>query len=466
MPIVCEIEHLYQPSGWLSPGYITIADDGLIDAVSSKPPSHMDPTERLAGYGIPGFPNVHSHAFQRALAGRCEFVTGAAREDNLWTWRRFMYDLVSRVQPEHYEAIAAFAFLEMVKYGITAVGEFHYVHHTPEATPYDNPAEMADRLIAAAGKVGIRMTLMPVLYAHGGIGQPPTRSQRRFVHSRVDEFLKLVELVRVRHKGNTDLESGVALHSLRAVSPEEIGEAISGALAMDSDCRLHIHVSEQLREVEECVYRLGLRPVQWLLERVELNEQWTVVHATHVDESERRGLATCGAVVGLCPVTEATLGDGIFPLFEYQQENGRWGIGTDSHYTASHAEELRVLEYGQRLRVGKRNVLAASGNVLTAHSGRRLFDLALSGGRQSLGLPTGAITPGCRADLVFLDPRCPTILAHGPETVIDAWILSGTANPVRDVMVGGQWIVRNGIHEMEDRILADYEKAMKMLITF
>lgn len=292
MTTTYQVEHLHQPDGWLSPGYIEVGDDGMILSVSAERP--QGPVERLAGYGVPGLSNLHSHAFQRALAGRTEFVTAARAEDNLWTWRKEMYRLVDRLTPEDYEAIAALVYLEMLHFGMTAVCEFHYVHHQPGGKRYANPAEMSDRMIAAAARTGLGMTLLPVLYAHGGIGKPVEETQKRFVHS-VDDYLALIETLRGRRATHANLRVGLALHSLRAVTPDEAREALAGMRAIDSQARLHIHVSETTHEVEEVKAGLGARPVQWLLDNVGLGPQWCLVHATHLDASEIAGAAASGA---------------------------------------------------------------------------------------------------------------------------------------------------------------------------
>lgn len=463
MPEIYKIEHLHQPDGWLSPGYVTIADNGLIDAVSSETPAGVQINEEISGFCIPGLPNLHSHAFQRALAGRTECISDDIA-DTFWTWRTFMYDFVSRLDPDDYAAIGAFVYLEMVKFGMTSVAEFHYVHHDPKGQRYANQTEMSDQLLGAADKVGLGITMLPVLYAHAGIGLPPTEQQKRFVHKEVDDYLTLVSKLKKSCQQNTKQEVGIALHSLRAVAPSEIQEAICGVLDMDANSRIHIHVSEQPREVEEVMAGLGARPVEWLLDNIGLDERWSLIHATHINEYERRGMAKSGAVAGICPVTEATLGDGIFPLVEYQKEGGVWGIGTDSHYTTSTAEELRILECGLRLQAGRRNMLVTPESALTRRSGRRLFDLALAGGKQSLGMPVGSITTGQRADMVVLDPDHPTVVGHTTETVLDAWILSSTANPVRDVMVAGDWVVRNGKHEKEEEIVRNYKDTMRRVL--
>ncbi|WP_347312829.1 formimidoylglutamate deiminase [Defluviimonas sp. SAOS-178_SWC] len=461
MTTIYEVEHLHQPDGWLSPGYVEVGADGVILSVSGTRPDGR-PVERLGGFGVPGLSNLHSHAFQRALAGRTEFVTAARAEDNLWTWRKEMYRLVDRLTPETYEAIAALVYLEMLQFGMTAVCEFHYVHHMAGGGAHANPAEMSDRLIAAADRTGLGLTILPVLYAHGGIGRPVEETQKRFVHS-VDDYLKLIDTLRGRRDTHRNLAVGLALHSLRAVTPDEARAVLAGMQAMDANARLHIHVSETTHEVEEVKAGLGARPVQWLLDNVGLDDRWCLVHATHLDASEIAGSAQSGAVAGICPLTEATMGDGFFALPEYHGAGGAWGIGTDSHYSTSTAEELRILECGKRLELRRRNILARPQGGAPVHSGRVLFDTALAGGEQASGQGGGAIVAGRRADLVMLDPESHVLLGHGPDTVLDAWLLGGTQNPVRDVMIGGRWVIRDGRHPEEEAIRAAYRAAAARL---
>ena len=461
MPVTYEIEHLHQPDGWLSPGYLEVGDEGRITAVSGQK------TERgsvisVPGFGLPGLSNLHSHAFHRALVGRTEFVSSARTEDNLWTWRKEMYQLVDRLSPDEYQAVASFAYLEMLRHGMTSVCEFHYVHHQPGGRRYDNPVEMSERMIAAADEVGLGLTLLPVLYAHGGIGKPAEATQRRFVHS-VDDFLCLVQDLWSRRKESSKLEVGMALHSLRAVSPTEVKGALEGMRTIDPAARLHIHVSETTHEVAEVEAGLGARPVQWLLDNVELDDRWCLVHATHMDAKEIAGCAASGAIVGICPLTEATMGDGFFPLVEYAGGGGKWGIGTDSHYCASIGEELRILECGKRLELRRRNVLARPGGGIASHTGRTLFDQAIAGGEAASRQGAGALVPGRRADLVMVDGNADGLLGHGPATALDAFTLGGTDNPIRDVMVGGRWTIREGRHESEAKIRKAYVGAMAKL---
>lgn len=461
MHSIYQIEHLYQAEGWLSPGYLEVGDDGAIVRVSPEPIGERE-IVRLAGYGVPGLHNLHSHAFQRALAGRTEFAAGYRAEDNLWTWREEMYRLVDRLTPDDYEAIASLVYLEMLQFGTTAVCEFQYVHHQAGGARYENPAEMSDRLIAAADRIGLGLTMLPVLYAHGGIGTPPAGAQLRFVHS-VDDYLVLFDELRDRCHDRPALRVGLALHSLRAVTPDEALTTLAGVDAMEPTAKVHIHVSETIKEVAEVESALGARPVQWLLENVDLNSRWCLVHATHLDASEITGMADSGAVAGLCPLTEAMLGDGLFPLVEYHNAHGRWGIGTDSNCCSSIAEELRMLECGKRLELRRRNVIASSADGEVSHTGRVLLESALAGGERASGQGAGALAPGRRADLVMLDPESHGLLGHGPETVLDAWIFGGTQNPVRDVMVAGKWMIRDGLHNDDTAIRARYRLAMDRL---
>ncbi|MEO6986942.1 MAG: formimidoylglutamate deiminase [Paralcaligenes sp.] len=446
MSVIYEVEHLYQADGWLSPGFLEVGANGQIANIGQTAPDGNVQVCRLSGFCVPGMANLHSHAFQRALVGRTEFVTDYRTDDNLWTWRKAMYELAQRLTPRHYEAIAAQVYLEMLEFGITNVCEFHYVHHDIDGKRYANPSEMSERLIAAAEHAGIGMTLLPVLYAHSGVGKPPTDTQRRFTHSDVDEYLRLIESIREYRATQPALQVGMALHSLRAVAPGEIRAALEGITELDSKARLHIHASETTQEVDEIKAGLGARPVQWLLDNVALDERWSIIHATHLDSDEIRGLAGSKAVAGLCPLTEATMGDGYFPLVQYHQMGGAWGIGTDSHYSTSIVEELRILECGQRLETRRRNVIAMPRGDSEVHSGRTLFDTSLAGGEQSAGQNSGALVAGRRADLVMLDSSTHNLLGHGPNTMLDSWILGGTQNPVRDVMVNGKWVIKDRHH--------------------
>ncbi|MCC7330687.1 MAG: formimidoylglutamate deiminase, partial [Gammaproteobacteria bacterium] len=327
---------------------------------------------------LPGMPNVHSHAFQRALAGCTEWAGPGA--DSFWSWRERMYALARQLAPADIEAIATWLYVEMLEAGYTSVCEFHYLHHQPDGRPYADPAATSRALIRAAAAAGIRLTLLPVLYQQGGFGgRPPGPAQRAFVHALPGYFALLEAL---RGGQGPLLRVGIALHSLRAVAPGALDEVLAWRAATDPQCPVHIHVAEQPREVAECQAWSGRRPVEWLLERGVVDAHWCLVHATHMTGGEARALAQSGAVAGLCPTTEANLGDGLFPLAEFLAAGGRIGIGSDSHVSVSPVEELRWLEYGQRLATGRRNVAATAAEP---HCGARLFRAAVAGGARALG---------------------------------------------------------------------------------
>jgi formimidoylglutamate deiminase len=452
------------PGGWLSPGYLKIDEAGRIETVSGEPPpSWRDgPLERVDGYVLPGLPNVHSHAHQRGLAGRAEGRTPAADGATFWGWRERMYAFVNRLSPDAFEAIAAQVFLEMVRTGFTAVGEFHYLHNAPDGRPYADPAELSQRVVAAAAEVGIGLTLLPALYTRGGIGRPPAQEQRRFVLA-LDRYLDVVERLRTFAPSRPWLRIGVAPHSLRAVAADELRALVAAARSLDPEIPLHVHVAEQEREVEECLAGLGARPVRWLLDNLEVDGRWTFVHATHVDAGEIVGMAERGVVVGLCPLTEANLGDGLFPLADFHRAGGAWGVGTDANTVVGVAAELRMLDYGQRLFHRRRDILAANAEGAGYSPGRVHYEAALAGGASSLAQPVGAIVPGVRADLVVLDPESPSLVGQTTATVLDGWLVAGRGDEVRDVMVGGRWVVRDRRHDAEERIAAGFRGAMATL---
>ena len=436
------------PRGWQRDVVVEIALDGTIERVDTA----GDPgvAERVAGPLVPGMPNLHSHAFQRAIAGR----TGRASADgdSFWTWRQAMYAFLDRIDADAFEAIAAQAYLEMLKAGYTAVAEFHYVHHDPEGKPYADPAELARRIAAAAGSTGIGLTLLPVFYAHSDFGgAPPTPGQRRFVHS-VDTYANLVATL-AHDAAAANWNLGVAPHSLRAATPQELS-AIASLLPQNSP--VHIHAAEQAREVAACVAWSGARPVEWLLDHARVDSRWCVVHATHMTDDETRRLAASGAVAGLAPTTEADLGDGTFAARAYLDAHGAFGVGSDSNTCIDPFGELRQLEWSQRIASQSRNVLATT----DAPVGHALYAAAVRGGAQAQGRRAGAIAPGCRADLVVLDTDDPALADHAVDTVLDAAIFGPCRAPVRDVMVGGTWVVRDGYHRDEEAIFARYRACL------
>ena len=389
--------------------------------------------------------NLHSHAFQRAMAGLAE-VRGAP-DDDFWSWRELMYRFLDRLTPERAQAVARQLYIEMLKHGYTAVGEFHYLH--------DGSAEMLLRHLAAAKETGIAITLLPSLYRWSNFGGKPLQARQKRFDSDPAFVLRLFE--QMQRQAGPDVRVGASPHSLRAVDPAALKELVQ---SLPADAPIHIHAAEQTREVEECVAALGKRPVEWLLANFKLDARWCVVHATHMTPEETSALAKCGATAGLCPTTEANLGDGIFPLLAYRAAGGRYGIGGDSHVSRDPAEELRLLEYAQRLTARRRNLVVGKN---TPAVGTTLWLEAAAGG-QALGRKMGAIAPGHRADLVVLDADHPDLSGRSGDAIANALIFSGGTAMVRDVMVGGAWAVREGSHPGEEAAAAGYKRALSELL--
>lgn len=446
-------DHVLLPTGWAQNVAIALDASGGIASIETDQ-TIADGDERVAGPLIPAVANLHSHAFQRAMAGLAE-VAGSGN-DSFWTWREEMYRTVGLVNPDDVEAIAAKLYMEILKGGFGHVAEFHYLHHTADGTPYSDPAEMSLRILAAAQSTGIGLTHLPVFYAHANFGGvAPNVGQRPFLHD-PDRFLALLERLApiCRDNGQT---LGYAIHSLRAATPEEMRTILERAPVNGP---IHIHVAEQTKEVEDSLAWSGRRPVQWLLDEMPVDERWCLIHATHLTDEERQRLARSGAVAGLCPATEANLGDGIFPAVDYIAEGGRLGIGTDSHVATSVAEELRLLEYGQRLRDRRRNRLAAAPGASVGHT---IFDAALKGGAQAVGHKAAGIAVGARADFVVLDGSNPYIAAASGNQILDRWLFALGGETVRDVMVAGQWKIRNGRHDREEDIDRAFARVLMKL---
>ncbi|EKV32798.1 Formiminoglutamic iminohydrolase [Caenispirillum salinarum AK4] len=442
------------PDGWAED--VTVAADasGRITGVTAGAPCPAD-AERQEGAAIPGVPNLHSHAHQRAIAGLGE-RSGQGAADSFWSWRDAMYTAVGRMEPDDFQVVATRAYIEMLKAGFTRVGEFHYLHHAPGGTPYDDPAEMSHRAVAAARAAGIGMTLLPVLYTTAGFDRAPlSEGQSRFGHDGAG-FLKLMERLDKAYADAVDVDLGIAPHSLRAVPPDLLAEVT----AARPDGPIHIHIAEQTAEVQDCIHHTGRRPVQWLLENAAPDERWCLIHATHVDHDEVVGMAEARAVVGLCPTTEANLGDGIFPAEDYLAANGRFGIGSDSHISISPVEDLRWLEYGQRLTTRRRTVLAGGPRAST---GARLLRGALAGGAQAMGADIGALAEGARADIVVLDDAHPLLAARSGDALLDSWIFSGNATTVRHVIVGGRTVVEDGRHPLDEDSAARFTRVLERL---
>jgi len=438
------------PDGWARDVRLTL-DGGRIVRVETG--VSADHTYDVL---IPGLPNLHSHAFQRGMAGLAETPGDREIADTFWTWRRVMYQFALTMSPEQMEAVAQLAYMEMLESGFTRVGEFHYLHHAPDGAPYDDPAEMSARIAAAAAETGIGLTMLPVFYAHATFGgAAPESDQRRFI-SDLPLFARLVERCRELLAGVPGGVIGAAPHSLRAVTPDELAEVV--ALAPDGP--IHIHAAEQMKEVEDCLAWSGQRPVAWLLDRAGIDHRWCLIHATHLDDEEVAGLAASGAVAGLCPVTEANLGDGIFPGKSFTALGGRYGVGTDSNILIGAAAELRQLEYAQRLAVRERNVLAGS----PRSTGRSLFDAAQAGGTQALigSNAAAGLTVGAPAEFITLD-RSDAPPLDG-DAILDAWIFAGLGS-IEDVWVRGRRLVVAGRHIHRDAVAARYRRVIAELVS-
>ena len=443
------------PSGWARGVRITEAA-GRIESVTTG--TGAQPGDERHEIALPGLPNVHSHAFQRGLAGLTE--RRAPGEDSFWSWRELMYRFAERIGPEELEAISAECFAEMLEAGFTHAGEFHYVHHDRGGAPYADPGELAARIASAAARTGIGLTLLPVFYAHSGFGgAAPAARQRRFV-SDPDGFARIVEACRRAVRPLAGANVGVAPHSLRAVTPQELSAVVSLAAGGP----VHIHIAEQVREVEECVAWSGRRPIEWLLEKEPVRAGWCLVHATHATDAELAGIAARRAVVGVCPITESSLGDGIFRAARFLKAQGRIGIGSDSNIMLDAAAELRTLEYSQRLAERARNVLAAGEGDST---GRSLFDAALAGGRQALqgaaNDPAPGLAPGQSLDVFTLSSGHPALIERRDDEVLDSWIFAAGREAIDCVWRAGVRLVEGGRHRDRDALVQRYGEAVRRL---
>ncbi len=442
------------PDGWTRNVLISVDAAGRIAAIA--PDSTVPESGTDGDIAVPGMANLHSHAFQRAMAGLGEWRgTGAAATDSFWTWRDVMYRFLDRLGPDQLKAVASQLYAEMLEAGFTAVGEFHYVHHQIGGDPFDDPAEMSAQIMAAVGTAGIGLTLLPVFYANGGFGGAPLAGAQLRFDTDPDSFLDIVAACRDHASISSRTTVGIAPHSLRAVTPE----SLDTVLAATSDSPVHIHIAEQIMEVEACVGWSGLRPVEWLMDHCTVDDRWCLVHATHMTLDETKMLAASGAVAGLCPITEANLGDGIFDGVGFARAGGHWGVGSDSNIRIDLAEELRGLECSQRLRDLGRNRLAGEGRA----NGRTLFDAARAGGAQALGQSMGALAVGHWCDVVSLDADHPLLVARRDDDWLNGWIFGGDRSCVRDVWTSGRQMVSGGRHIARAEIARDFAGAMAAL---
>jgi len=436
-------ERALLPDGWAENVRVTV-EQGRIAAVEKN----AAPQGHRAGLLLPALANLHSHAFQRAMAGLSE-AKGPEPRDTFWTWRQIMYRFLDHLTPEDVEAIAALVQMEMLEAGYATNVEFHYLHHRPGAGHYDNIAEMGERIAAAAGRTGIGLTLLPVHYQFGGVDRRPLAPGQNRFGTTPEEFQRLLEGCEAAQRAlPADSGIGVAPHSLRAVSPE----GLAACVALRPGRPLHMHLAEQVPEIEEISAAYGRRPVEWLLENHGPDRRWTLIHLTHMTEDETRRLAATGAVAGLCPITESSLGDGIFNGTIWAEAGGRYGFGSDSNIRISLVEELRTLEYSQRLRDRGRAILAKPGRS----TGRVIYEAGLDGGATAAGRETGAIRPGLWADLLAVGLDNPVMCGRKGDQLIDSLVFAGHDGLVRDVWSAGRHVVRDGRHMDRDRIMSEY----------
>ncbi|GAA5133309.1 formimidoylglutamate deiminase [Thalassotalea piscium] len=446
-------ERVLLSEGWKSKQTLTIENGIIISITSGK-----DESAECVGTVIPGMVNCHSHAFQRAFAGFSE--QGSDGQDSFWTWRNVMYQFLANLTAEDAKTIATQLYIEMLKSGYTRVAEFHYLHHDINGQPYSNLATMAEAIFEASEQSGIGLTLLPVLYQYSGFGQlPPNAGQKRFINQ-TNTFNNLVsDCYQLSQKfGNTNV--GIAPHSLRAVDKSSLQDAVAHIRALDSEAPIHIHIAEQQKEVDDCLNYYQQRPVQWLLNNFQLDPQWCLIHATHINEQERDDLIATKAIAGICPTTEANLGDGIFPTAEFLAQGGTIAIGSDSHISVNPVEELRWLEYAQRLIKQQRALLAtleqpSVGQYLWAHTAKI--------GAQSTNSNTGELAVGKQADLLVLDENKLSLFAARDAHVLDSLIFATQNNVISDVMVNGKWCIRNGAHAIEQQASAAFAQLLKQV---
>jgi formimidoylglutamate deiminase len=453
-PSMLFARHALLPEGWRKDVLIEWDSHGDIKRVT--PDAAAPAGTESADYVLPGMINLHSHSFQRALGGKTEKAGNGP--DSFWTWRDLMYRFARNITPEHIEAIAAQLFSECLRHGYTALCEFHYVQRAPDGSMYPRPAETAERVIAGARLAGIGITMLPVLYSYSGFGETALKPEQCRFKTDAQDVLSIISALEPLRDGQTEM--GVAPHSLRAATVGQIREVLD---VLPAERPVHIHIAEQQGEVQQSLDWSGRRPVQWLLENVEVDQRWCLIHATHLVDDEVQGMARSGAVAGLCPTTEANLGDGLFPLEPFLAAGGRFGVGSDSHISQSAVEELRWLEYGQRLQQQRRNIAVSPQQ---RNVGDFLWQGALQGGAQAAGRPVGAVAPGKRADLIVLDSGHPNMFGLALDEVLGSFVFSGNDNLVRDVMVGGQWVVRGGRHVAQEAITARFKQTLAELREF
>jgi len=451
---VLKFEGLLTNEGWLCPAYVSIDNLGLVTNLSVEQPDTTREVESISGYAMPGFQNAHSHSFQYAMSGLAEIHPDPTSQDDFWSWRETMYNVALSMNPVQLEHIATMLYAEMLSHGYTHVAEFHYLHHDKSGQPFHNLAEMGERLVAAAKTAGIGITLVPIFYQKGDFGKEPFEKQRRFISPTAQAYLELLSASDKATKHYNKASIGLGIHSLRAADENSIRAVLANA----KELPVHIHIAEQLKEVSNCLDFYKQRPVEWLLNTFDVNNNFHLVHATHINEEEIIGIVKSRAQVVLCPSTEGNLGDGIFPLQSFQQQGGHWSIGTDSHIGLNPLEELRILDYGQRLTTHRRNQFISNSNGNTGLFG---VDMALKAGRKAMGNNCeDYFEIGQPLDAVIIDSDAPLIATSRPDHILSTLVYSGDRSHFKGTMVNGEWKVKEGHHLLKDQIFSNFKKSL------
>ncbi|MCB9638134.1 MAG: formimidoylglutamate deiminase [Myxococcales bacterium] len=447
---------LWDTQRWFEPAFVALDAQGRVLSVTETAPDHT-PAENIKGYVLPGHHNAHSHAFQYAMAGLAERLPPHSASDDFWSWRETMYNLAGAVSPEQMEDIAAMLYAEMIRHGYTAVAEFHYLHHDKDGQPYAEKATMGQALLRAAQKTGIKLTLIPIFYQRGGFDRPASPLQQRFLSQDPDDYLDLLEQSHALIATSPHAKLGVGIHSLRAASPEHLQAILRQA---PPHLPRHIHVAEQQKEIQEVLQHLGQRPVAWMLQHLPIDERFHLVHATHMDHEEAQMLAKTGAHVVLCPSTEGNLGDGFFALREFMQAGGRWSIGTDSHIGLQPCEELRWLDYGQRLRHEKRNMYCfQSGD----ESGEIALRQAILHGRAATGHHETPLSVGQPFDAVIYNARMPLFAMAPPTQRLSAIVYTADVSSILGTMINGRWCAKDQQHLHQDALYEAFSRTLQAL---
>jgi len=448
---------ILQNGEWIMPAFVQLDKSGSLITIFKKKDPKLSYI-KINGFALAGMQNAHSHAFQYAMVGLTENHNLGKLRDDFWAWRTAMYQLALSVDPDQMESIAAMLYLEMLKHGYTEVAEFHYLHHDKNGKPYQNKSELGERLVAAAKKVGIKITLIPIFYQMGGFGKSASESQRRFISNNKKKYLALLAASKKSVAQYTDAKLAHGVHSMRAVEPGIIKELVAG---LNPKIPFHMHVSEQQKEVAESVAYLGARPVEWLLDNINLNKNFHLVHATHLTEKETIGLAKSKANVVLCPTTEGNLGDGLFPLKIFQNAGGNWSIGTDSHIGLNPFEELRLLDYGQRLISYHRNIFNSEKQ---GNSGIYAIEKMTVNGRKAMGGKAFAyFKKGQPFDALVMDAQVPILSVCSKENLTSTIVYAANVSMHLGTIINGKWVVKNGFHKKEEGVKKQFVKTLKSL---